>query len=269
MENKLNTAVVGFFVIFGIMGITLFTLWFTKFSFIDDNYKYCVVFKDSVSGLKEGALVRLKGVVVGNVYKISLKDNLDGVSVILKIPKTINIKKGVEAILDVNPVTGISTVQLISEKIYDEPLEITNSDGIPIIPTKKSFFQNISISAPDLIEKIDKLITGFNKIISNENIKLISDTISSINKISFELSNKKLITKTFHNINSSAQLLEKIIKENSSGLNSFTSSVLPALTKFLNEATDAADSLSRIANSLEKSPSRFLTNDTSQGYSLP
>ena len=72
METRANYFLVGVFVIVLSAGVLGFVVWLAKFQFDTTFAHYDVVYKGSVTGLKEGSAVRFSGVKVGEVTKIRL-----------------------------------------------------------------------------------------------------------------------------------------------------------------------------------------------------
>jgi ABC-type transporter Mla subunit MlaD len=282
MGSKANPVWVGLFVVIGFVGMVLFSLWFAKFSFTESQTFYSTRFPHSVAGLKEGALVRYKGVVIGTVDQVSLENDMSSVRVRIKIPSSFRLHSGVKATLDVQPVTGLSTIQLNADSQSTELLSKKDEQGDIIIPVKPSFFENLTLSAPDLLGKVNYLLENINTFVSSDNAKRFQNILKKIeffidsidgNFSKGDVQKLSLIANkaydTLEHIDKVAISLHHILKDNRAHMTQFMSSGLPAATRFLHEATHAADALGRIANSIEQSPRRFLTNDTSQGYALP
>jgi hypothetical protein len=57
--------------------------------------------------------------------------------------------------------------------------------------------------------------------------------------------------------------------ENRDNIHTFTADGLPALTQFLKEGKQALSTITRVGEALERSPSRFISNDPRQGVRVP
>ena len=89
MEKRLSYIVVGTFVIVITVSLLAFLFWLAKYGnkSIEHDY-YNTYFKESVSGLNVESLVKLRGVEVGRVKKITInKGNSEEVEVLLEIIK--------------------------------------------------------------------------------------------------------------------------------------------------------------------------------------
>ncbi len=77
MSKQANPAAIGVFVVGAIGLVIVAILVFSKAQFMTPKDRFVVFFKGSVSGLKVGAPVKLKGVQVGQVTEIQVQFNLD------------------------------------------------------------------------------------------------------------------------------------------------------------------------------------------------
>lgn len=77
MSKQANPAAIGAFVVGAIGLMVIAILVFSKAQFLAPKDRFVVFFKGSVSGLKVGAPVKLKGVQVGQVTQIQVQFNLD------------------------------------------------------------------------------------------------------------------------------------------------------------------------------------------------
>ena len=77
MSKQANPAAIGFFVVAAIGLLIIAIMVFSKAHFLTPKDRFVVFFEGSVSGLKVGAPVKLKGVQVGQVTQIQVQFNLD------------------------------------------------------------------------------------------------------------------------------------------------------------------------------------------------
>ena len=97
--------IVGLFFIVGILILGYFTIILNPDSSLDQKYERTVSFKENTGNLKEGANVRIKGVIVGRVSKVNMSEDYQSVLVTLsfdnkpKIFKNYKVKVIVSSLL--------------------------------------------------------------------------------------------------------------------------------------------------------------------------
>lgn len=82
--NKANPALIGGFVVGGIVLLLICVLLFTQLK-VNDVVRYVVYFTESVNGLNVGAPVKVKGVTLGNVIDIRVLADMDGSRVLTPV----------------------------------------------------------------------------------------------------------------------------------------------------------------------------------------
>ena len=151
METKANYVLIGAFTLVVTLFLLLFALWAAKYSSEKDWRHYAVIFNEPVTGLTEGSPVLYNGISVGTIDALRLApDDPRRVLATIRIQASTPVKTDTRA--------KISTPSLTAP---------------PVIQTEASALQNIADTANKLVERVDKLL-------SEENVKRISDTLANI-----------------------------------------------------------------------------------------
>ncbi len=254
MEKRLSYIVVGTFVIVLTISLLAFLFWLAKYGnkSIEHDY-YNTYFKESVSGLNVESLVKLRGVEVGRVKKITInRDNSEEVEVLLEIIKDTPIKQDSYTVLDSQGITGLKYIELKGGQNISKLLE-TSKEKISTIPSKKSVMSSLFDSSESITNKVenildkisfalnDKNLDNISKIIENFSQALNDKNIDNLNDIMSNLST----TTTY--IDDEKEKLAKLLKKVHEFLDhtmKFESEIIPPLLKIgvaSDKAGDAAD----------------------------
>ena len=184
METRANYVLIGAFTILATVCLLLFALWAAKFS-SDRNWReYQVIFNEPVTGLTEGGGVQYNGIAVGTVDKLRLDaEDARRVIALLKVKADTPVKVDTKAKLSQQGITGVPFIQLTGGSPGAARLEPTANNDIPIIRTEPSALQNIADTANKLVARLDKLL-------SEENIARISNTLDNLEEATSSISGK-------------------------------------------------------------------------------
>ena len=184
METRANYVLIGAFTILATVCLLLFALWAAKFS-SDRNWReYQVIFNEPVTGLTEGGGVQYNGIAVGTVDKLRLDaEDARRVIALLKVKADTPVKVDTKAKLSQQGITGVPFIQLTGGSPGAARLEPTANNEIPIIRTEPSALQNIADTANKLVARLDKLL-------SEENIARISNTLDNLEEATSSISGK-------------------------------------------------------------------------------
>jgi ABC-type transporter Mla subunit MlaD len=124
---------------------------------------YLIEFDESVSGLFAGSDVRYRGVPIGRVTDITvLQNNLIRVRIETR-PSVIRVREGVLAQLGTTGVTG----QLYIDLTDGKP-EGTTLPAHATIPSRPSFFANLSAELPAILASINALLVRIDRALGEE-----------------------------------------------------------------------------------------------------
>lgn len=138
------------------------------------KYTYAIYFKGSVSGLTEGAPVRLKGITVGSVRTIEFaSESGDRIRVLAEILETAPVREDTIATISIEGITATAYIALENEEDVGEPVPLTKKPGqdYKVIPSKPSGLEQFFDSIPDVVTDIGKLSAQGSKFLSDENLQ--------------------------------------------------------------------------------------------------
>jgi phospholipid/cholesterol/gamma-HCH transport system substrate-binding protein len=183
MYNKINYTLVGIFVFLFTIGLFAFGFWLSKYD-VKDNYKYYkIYFSENVSGLSKDSSVKLRGVNVGKVVKISLDPkNINRVEVVVKIKKDVPIKEDMKAHLEMIGVTGLLSVVIDGGSKSSKDLIAKNGE-LPIIKSRPSWIDTTKDSVTNLALSLNKLLQKSESLLSSQNLENISKTLENLKRL--------------------------------------------------------------------------------------
>jgi len=181
METKANYVLIGAFTILVAVFGLLFALWAAKYSADKSFQEYYVIFNEPVTGLTEGGSVQYNGISVGTIEELSLNPrDPRQVRARLKLEASAPVKVDTKAKLSQAGITGSPFIQLTGGSPNAPRLVSNDADTIPVILAEPSALQNIADTANKLVARLDKLM-------SEENIKHIDNTLTNLDNITAAL----------------------------------------------------------------------------------
>lgn len=183
METRSNHILVGAVTLALLIGLLVFTVWIAGLSAVTKKC-YDIYFNQGVGGLNRGSNVSFSGVPVGEVEQISLQpNNPEFVLVRISVDSDTPVLQGTEAQISGIGFTGISEIQLSGAVEGASDLtETASADGCPVIPASASVLDTVLNSAPELIDRIQRLTERMAELLSDENQNSISDILENIEK---------------------------------------------------------------------------------------
>lgn len=148
MKQNVIETLIGFLVIVLAIGFLSFSYKVINTANNHSNYKLFADFQD-VNGIQEGAEIRLSGIKIGKVGKISLNSEMYLANTELLINKSVQVPKDSRAIISTDGIFGGNYVRISpggSEQIL--------ANGDQIILTQ---------SALNIEELVNKLLVSFSK----------------------------------------------------------------------------------------------------------
>ena len=119
---------------------------------------YDIYFAQGVGGLNKGSNVSFSGVPVGQVSKISLLPNRpEFVWVRIEVDDQTPVLQGTSAQIHGVGFTGVSEIQLTGAERGQPPIEQVGPQGCPVIPATSGGISALLNSAPELIDRIQRL----------------------------------------------------------------------------------------------------------------
>jgi phospholipid/cholesterol/gamma-HCH transport system substrate-binding protein len=296
METKVNTALVGAFVLALGAALVAGVLWLASGGgFQEKPTLYLALVGESVAGLNVNAPVKYRGVDVGKVRTIQLAPgNPEQVRLVFAIDRGTPIKEDTEAVLKTQGLTGIAYVELDGGTLASPLLRASAPGELAVIRTKPSLSARLENVLTTVLAKLDATSENVNKILSDDNLASFKSTLADLSAVARTLAaNQGVINaglanaaRTFDNsarasarigplvaqVGRSAEAFERMSNEtalasaNAAGtidavgadLQRFTGETLPELERLLGELNVLSASLRRLSEKVEGSPGGLL-----------
>jgi len=235
MEEKVNLAVVGAFVLIFGTALIVFTLWLSSGKAYGVKYDlYHVYMEESVSGLNLNAPVRYRGVEVGRVRNIVLApDNVEQVQLTLAIKTGTPIKSDTVAVLQTQGLTGLASVDLVGGSRESGALTTKGDEEIPVIR-----------AGPSLMVRLDASLTDAAVILKN--LAKTSEDFPGLG------SRIRQSADRFDNMSSS------LVRAADRASDKFTEQTLAETQQLMRELRVLTTSLQRVSEQLEQNPGSLL-----------
>jgi len=183
---------VGLFVSIAIAAFVVFVIWLTGRSGTEELSRYSLLFSRDVSGLAVGGPVKYMGMNIGSVVQMELErnDSIE-VRVDVEILESTPVDSGTWASLALQGITGVAVVNLASEPGEHPPLEILPGREYPLIPVRIVGFSAIMSSMPEIMSKLDHLLTQAGQILGESNQATISAALEDVQGLTSALAENR------------------------------------------------------------------------------
>jgi phospholipid/cholesterol/gamma-HCH transport system substrate-binding protein len=182
METRSNHVLVGAVVLAMLAGLLLFGVWLAGLS---NKATRCfdIYFAQAVGGLNKGSPVTFSGVPVGQIEKISLlPDRPEFVWVRINVDDETPVLQGTTAEIKGVGFTGVSEIQLAGAVKGGRPIDRPGPQGCPVVPSSSGGLGALLNSAPELIDRIQRLTERLTEMLSDKNQNSIADILENIDK---------------------------------------------------------------------------------------
>ena len=184
METRSNYVMVGAVTLSLLAGVLLFIVWLAGLSNNQDKC-YDIYFAQAVSGLNKGSGVTFSGVPVGQVDRISLLPNRpEFVWVRINVDPQTPVLQGTTAQIKGVGFTGVSEIQLDGAAKGAPPITLLGPQGCPVVPSSSGGLGALLNSAPELIDRIQRLTERLTELLSDKNQDSIADILENLDKTS-------------------------------------------------------------------------------------
>ena len=190
METRSNYVMVGAVTLAMLAGLLLFTVWIAGLS---NKATKCfdIYFAQGVSGLNKGTNVTFSGVPVGQITQISLLPaRPEFVWVRIEVDDETPVLQGTTAEIHGVGFTGVSEIQLGGAVKGARRISQNGPQGCPVIPASSSGISALLNSAPELIDRIQRLTERLTELLSDRNQNSIADILENIEKTSKVLADR-------------------------------------------------------------------------------
>lgn len=265
MERNANYAIVGLISAIVFVGLVVFVVWLAGNGFSRSTDAYDILFKGPVRGLSQGAEVHFNGIKVGDVRRIFL-DPKDATMVIAKsrVTSDVPIRSDSVATLEPQGITGVNYIQ-IGAGTQSKPLlkDVTPAGQTPVIPTRADALSNLLNGSGNIVQRAGEAFDRVNQVLSDQNIKSIGDTLTSVKTVAGELAKRKAIIadaqKTVQDANSTVIQVRDLAKSSDNLVNSDGKRSLAKLADAATQIEAAAKSLRAMTDSLKDPTTEFAT----------
>src|SRR6476660_1799361 len=187
METRSNYVMVGTVTVALLVGVLLFIVWLAGLS-NKATKCYDIYFAQGVGGLNKGSTVSFSGVPVGQVSKISLLPNRpEFVWVRVEVDEQTPVLQGTSAQIHGVGFTGVSEIQLTGAERGRPPIEQMGPQGCPVIPATSGGISALLNSAPELIDRIQRLTERLTELLNDKNQNAVSDILENIDATTAEI----------------------------------------------------------------------------------
>lgn len=190
METRSNYIMVGAVTVALLAGVLLFIVWLAGLS-NKQTKCYDIYFSQAVGGLNKGSNVTFSGVPVGQVSKISLLPNRpEFVWVRIEVDEQTPVLQGTTAEIHGVGFTGVSEIQLAGAARGRPAIQQLGPQGCPVVPSSTSGISALLNSAPELIDRIQRLTERLTELLSDKNQNSIADILENIDVTSKVLADR-------------------------------------------------------------------------------
>ena len=182
METRSNYVLVGSVTLALLVGLLVFIVWLAGLS---NKATKCfdIYFSQGVGGLNKGSSVNFQGVPVGQIEKISLlPDRPEFVWVRIQVDSETPVLQGTTAQIKGVGFTGVSEIALEGAIKGGQPLTQVGPQGCPVVPASSGGLGALLNSAPELIDRIQRLTERLTELLSDRNQNSISDILENVEK---------------------------------------------------------------------------------------
>lgn len=260
MENRVNYAFVGAFVIGLLIALIFIGVWLSS-SWNGKVYNtYAAYMTESVSGLAKDSTVKYNGVNIGHIYSITLDpENPQRVRLLMKIENTAPVTETTTARLITQGLTGVSFVELSSGKPNSPPLVVHPGELYPVIKTSPSLFSRLDTTINELAIRLNKAMDTFDKTFDSNTRESLQHTIANLDKVTTTFAqNTKTFDATMKHANEFFQNGQIAAGKLSTSLNSFSGETLLKVNHLLENLNGVSTQLSDISDEISQNPSILL-----------
>jgi phospholipid/cholesterol/gamma-HCH transport system substrate-binding protein len=245
MDNKVNYAIIGIFVIILNIALVASILWLSVGIEKKSYQTYQVYVQESVSGLNHKAPVKYRGLEVGYVRDVALEPSRPHeVRVLLDIEVGVPLKQDTLVILSVQGLTGLAHIELTGGSLNASQPIREEGQPFPEIKTKPSLMVRLDTAVFDLLDNLNNVSTTVNSFLSylspektNNLLSNISDLARAMN-IMLSEENHIAVTSILH----SFEVVTKTLAAQTGNFDLGVSNLVQS-TKNLNKMTEQVTSL--------------------------
>jgi len=222
------------FVSIAIASFIFFVIWLTGRTGAQELTRYTLLFHKDVSGLSVGGPVKYMGMNIGSVVMMDLERSAGvRIRVDIDVLSSTPVDNGTFASLALQGITGVAVVNLETEPGVHPELEVLPGRDYPVIPVRIVGFSALMSSAPEIMSKLNNVLTQAGKILGDENQNAIAGTLENIESLTATLAAEREsigaipdnLNTTIAEIQVTVRQLQGMISELQPGINSTVENV--------------------------------------------
>lgn len=288
MKTAAHPRLIGLFVMLGLGLWTAVMIMWGSGGYFSTLPRYVIYFEGSVNGLAAGSVVKLKGVTIGKVIQVKVRYNLDENQIMTPVITEMDLGKIVETNTNSNPVPELDALvaqglrarlgvqSLVSNQLYVDleflPKTTPHLAGIaeqtlPEIPTvtssKEELERTLDFMAREMRElPLKETVDATMKVLQHTDQLLTKpETSASIDRLNENLLELKGLIRQLHNelpplLNSTTETMKQA-KTSLTSVSDFIQAD-SELSVALKDVSEAARSIRRLADTLERHPDAVL-----------
>jgi phospholipid/cholesterol/gamma-HCH transport system substrate-binding protein len=310
MDRDANYVAVGAFVLLLLAMAAGFVLWYSETGDRRSYQRYEIYFDGSVFGLSQGGSVRYLGVAIGRVTRIELDPrDASRVRIVADISEDTPIEQDTVARLALQGVTGLLFIDLKPAdpgKPREQPVP---SIQYPVIPSERSDFDVFVSSLPDAVAKASETLNRLNAMLSDQNIKALTDALNSIEAAAAQLpgtmeETRRLVVElqsaavemrgaatdvrvlaadagpelrtAIRRLGAAAESaatmtarLDRLVADNEDSVSRFADEGLTEIQVLVRDLREASQAIEQLGRQLEADPSQLLYQPATRGVEIP
>lgn len=241
---------VGVFVTVAIAVFVGFVIWLTGRSGTEEMNRYTLMFHRDVTGLAVGGPVKYMGMNIGSVIRMSL-DKAHGmrVRVDIEILADTPVDQGTYASLALQGITGVAVVNLASEPGVHEPLPEPPRGQHPEIPVRDVGFAALMASAPELMNKLDGLLTQAGELLGEDNRAALSRSLGNVESLTASLAGER---DTLAALPQDLRAMLADLQATAASLRTLIGDVQPGLDETVHNLGESSANLARLTGRIDR-----------------
>lgn len=251
METRSNYAIVGAVVLALIVAVFAGILWLSNLS-DNNNQRFDIFFKQSITGLAVGSPVAFNGVPVGKIEEIKLlPETPQFVRVRISVGKEVPVLKGTTAAVEGVGFTGVSQVSLDGAMQGGAPITAIGPYGAPVIPSRVGGFGALLANAPELLNNVSILTERLAEVLNPANRESIAGILRNTDEATKALADRapeiaQTITEARSTLQAATTALKRIEALSASADSLITEQGKPAIADLRTTIVAAEATLKRI-----------------------
>lgn len=192
METRANYVLIGGFTLAVAVFALLFGLWAGKFASEDDWNEYIIRFTQAVTGVSVGSPVLYNGLNVGQIVDLQLnQEDLREVVVTIHVDSRIPLHEDTEAGIRLMGLTGLAAIQLSGGAPESPVFDHRPGQPPPELKAVESPLHRLMESSEGMFVTANNILVQMQKILSDENIGEIDETLTSLRIFSGTLAEQR------------------------------------------------------------------------------